>query len=484
MGLGRNLRKEADVCTSSARQLAPTADRRDVARVTIDMLPDVALLRIFDFYMGEEPEGEDIEAWHTLVHVCRNWRNVVFGSPRRLNLQLYCRARTPVREKLEVWPLLPIIIKVYSVDTWDNGNIIAALEHNDRICQLAIFDIPSSETEIALTALQRPFPELTYLLLDFPEAPVVPASFLGGSAPGLQTLCLDRIPFPALPNLLLSAIHLVDLDIRRIPHSGYITPEAMVTALSVLTKLESLQIGFESPRSRPDSDPRTRPFPKRTLLPVLTLLWFKGVSEYLEDLVARIDTPLLDNLTITYYHQLIFDYPQLTQFIRRTPKFKVPDEAHLTFSYYDVMVALPRTVTFDGVLKLRISCSQPDWQLSSVSQVCSSSFPQALIPTVERLYIRSDSHWQDDIENGQWLELCYPFISMKDLYISSGFTPCITPVLKELVRERVTEVFPALQTLFLEKPPPPGPVHETIEQFVAARRLAGHPIIISPWERG
>ena len=53
----------------------------DVARVTIDMLPDVALLEIFDFYEDEIR----IEAWHTLVQVCRKWRNLVFGSPRRLN---------------------------------------------------------------------------------------------------------------------------------------------------------------------------------------------------------------------------------------------------------------------------------------------------------------------------------------------------------------------------------------------------------------
>ena len=70
--------------------------------------------------MDEEPEDEDIEAWHTLVHVCRNWRNVVFGSPRRLNLHLCCTKRTPVRENLDIWPQLPIIIKVYYHDRWDN----------------------------------------------------------------------------------------------------------------------------------------------------------------------------------------------------------------------------------------------------------------------------------------------------------------------------------------------------------------------------
>ena len=79
--------------------------------------------------------------------------------------------------------------------------------------------------------------------------PKVRASFLGGSAPGLQTLWLDGIPFPELPMLLLTATHLNTLDLRNIPYSGYISPEAMVAALSVLTRLKSLQIGFEYPQS-------------------------------------------------------------------------------------------------------------------------------------------------------------------------------------------------------------------------------------------
>ncbi|KAN0109365.1 hypothetical protein V8E52_009337 [Russula decolorans] len=36
------------------------------------------------------------------------------------------------------------------------------------------------------------------------------------------------IPFPGLPKLLLSATHLVQLWLANIPHSGYISPEAMV----------------------------------------------------------------------------------------------------------------------------------------------------------------------------------------------------------------------------------------------------------------
>jgi hypothetical protein len=111
--------------------------------VTIDILPDVALLEIFDFYVDEK----DIQAWHTLVHVCQKWRNIVFGSPRRLNLRLLCKAGTPVRETLDVWPPLPIVVLDEGYEKWGVDNITAALERNDRICRLGLLGVPSSQLE-------------------------------------------------------------------------------------------------------------------------------------------------------------------------------------------------------------------------------------------------------------------------------------------------------------------------------------------------
>jgi F-box-like len=453
--------------------------------VTIDTLPDVALLEIFNFYVDEAW----IEGWCTLVHVCRKWRNIVFGSPRRLKLRLYCEARTPVRETLDVWPLLPIVIRVYGYEMWGVDNIIAALEHNDRICQLELIDIPSSQMEKVLAAMQQPFPALTRLELQPRDvnALAVPPSFLGGTSPRLQTLTLDCVLFPGLPKLLMSATHLVRLYLYRIPHSGYISPEALTTCLSVLTRLESLVIRFESPLCRPDWKSRRPPPRTRTLLPALTLLQFRGVSEYLEDLAARIDAPLLDKLVITFFHQLLFDTPQITQFISRTPKFKAhAAEAHVVFSDSHIRVTFPQTL--DGALELGISCSQSDWQLSSLAQVCSSSFPQTLIPAVEHLYIlkhrSSQLRWQDDIEGSQWLECLNPFASAKGLYVSQEFAPRIAPALQALVGKSVTEMLPTLQNLFLEEPQLSGHAQEAIGQFVAARQLASHPIAVSRWERG
>ena len=333
--------------------------------------------------------------------------------------------------------------------------------------------------------MRQPFATLTDLDMKYPyiHPPLaIPASFLGGSAQPLKTLRLSGFPFPPLPNLLLSATHLAHLKLVNIPHSGYIPPETMVTCLSVLTSLESLYIGFKSPQSRPDRKTQRLPLLTRTPLPVLTELRFSGVAEYLEDLVAEIDALQLGMLAINFFHQLIFDTPQLMQFISRTPKFKARGEAHLVFSKcWGVSVTLPQI--YDGTLKLGVSCKKSGWQLSSLAQLCSSCFPPVLIHAVQHLYIceaRPRLDWQDDTENSQWLELLHPFTAVKDLFVSREFTPCIAPILHELAWDSISETLPALEKHFLEGTfPPLG----GIGKFVAARKRSGCPVALLIWER-
>jgi hypothetical protein len=218
------------------------------------------------------------------------------------------------------------------------------------------------------------------------------------------------------------------------------------------------------------------------------MLDFYGVSEYLEDFVARVDAPLLEFLYIKFFHQLLFDTPQLALFISRTPKFQTHDklEARVYFPSPNVSFA-----TLDGRLELTISCGKSDWQLSSLVQVCSSFFSQPLISTVEHLYIqeyredgmffRFDNHNIDDVEGSQWLEFLRPFTAVKHLYITPKSTPGIATALQGVVAETETEVLPALQTIFLETLPS-KPVQEVIEKFAAARQLFSHSITVSRWD--
>ena len=452
----------------------------------IDVLPDDVLLEIFDFYLKEYSTvrtERDVEAWQMLAHVCRRWRNLVFESPRRLNLQLCCTPEAPVRDALDIWPALPLIVRG-NTTLAGTDNVIAALGQSNRICRVdLIFDFAYQQLEEVLAAMQVPFPELEELRLSLYDdmPPVIPDSFLDGSAPSLRSLELDEIPFPGLPKLLLSATRLVRLSLSNIPHSGYISPEAMADLLCALSSLETLYLGYPSSRSRPRSESRSLSPPKRFILPALHDFHFRGIIEYLEDLVTRIDTPQLKTLGITFIHQINFYTPQLAQFIIRTPKLGRHD-AHVRLDDWNTIVTLE---AHSGTLEIEISCGEPDSQLWSVAQICNSSLPS--LSTVKDLYIKhqyTELVWKDyAIENTLWLEFLLPFTAVKNIYLSEEFSLGITAALHELVGARIAEVLPNLQNIFVEGLEPWGPFQENIGQFAGARRRSGHPIAISAWNQ-
>jgi hypothetical protein len=482
---------------------ATTADCEIVGRVTINTLPDEVLLLIFRsdrlIYLDELRYFSRARSvfwkWHRLSHVCRRWRSVVFGSPSFLGLRLVCRPRTPI-QLAGIWPPLPIIVTNYlrtDRPMPEDYDFDAAIIHPDRVCEIHLVFLTSSQLQRLASARQEQFPALVHLTLHFKDnlngparpAPALPDWFLGGFTPRLESLELNSIPFPALPKLLLSATDLVRLTLQHIPHSGYFSPEAIVTALAVLANLTYFIIEFESPLSRPDLLEIRLPLPPtRIALPALTRFQFQGASEYLDDVVARIDAPLLDTIWITFFHQLTFDISQLARFMRRTPRLQGFNGAHVDFDDSGVQIgSLPLRRPLEDKSRLRISCTKMNRQLSSLAQVLTSFFSS--IDTVEHLYIYRPRNlplqWQDDIENGQWLEIFRPFTAVTNLFVCKEFAHCIAPALQELVRERVVVVLPALENLFLEELQPSGPVQEAIGQFVAARRLLGHPVAVSNW---
>ena len=281
--------------------------------------------------------------------------------------------------------------------------------------RISLRGISSSELERFVVVMQGPFPALTDLILMLCSsdemALVISDSFLGRSTPRLRYLWLDRLLFPALPKLLQ-----VNLRLWNISHSGYISPLTMIICqcLSTLTKLKALSLRFRSPQSRPDRASRLMPALTRIILPALTYFDFKGVTEYLEDFMARIDVPLLEYISITFFNQLVFDILQLPKFLCRTEMLTVLDQAEVAFNEGSISVELfPKRRTVDPpIVTLKISCRQLDWQLSSLVQVCNQALPT--LSTVEcfklgpNFYCPRLRSGQDDVENTQWLELLHP----------------------------------------------------------------------------
>ena len=136
----------------------------------------------------------------------------------------------------------------------------------------------------------------------------------------------------------------------------------------------------------------------------------------------------------------------------------------------------------DGVetRSLSILCKPLDWQLSALPQVL-NSFLYSL-STLESLEIAvSHEDWQDEIEVIQWQELLHPFAAVKQMSLKDEVSVrLITPAIRELARERATEVLPALQNLSLTTSgwSPLGPLREAIGEFIATRRLDGRPVTV------
>jgi len=123
------------------------------------------------------------------------------------------------------------------------------------------------------------------------KVPIVPDSFLGASAPRPRYLYLGRIPFSifGLRKPLLSAADLIHLELQGSNHLRLNFNRLDLDLTDVSLRVHLLLHSFSVQPSR---------------------FTFKGVSKYLDVIIARIDAPLLDDLYITFFNLLTFDTPQ------------------------------------------------------------------------------------------------------------------------------------------------------------------------------
>ncbi|KAN0118607.1 hypothetical protein V8E52_005030 [Russula decolorans] len=447
---------------------------------TIDILPDNVLLETFDLYrLDAVPQsGGRPWKWHRLAHVCQKWRHIISTSPRRLDLRILCDNRTPI-EILHVWPTLPLAVsfKATQKSTLIPKHITAAFRHLDRICQLELY-VTSSMTISLAEMIQKPCQALQSVSITVDDAtgasiPVCNA-FLGGSAPHLEEIKLDGIsyPFPRLRQVLLSTHNLVELRLSKIPNALYFSPEDLVTGLSPLVRLKSLSVGFYFTAFHPP--PNATHTPQRTTLPSLTSLDFHGSSEYLEEFMARINSPALYKITIRLFNQISFENPQFCQFILRPNALGSPTWVIVTHSAESVSVSL----ILNEQCVIGTSCRRLDWQLSFVTEILTQLSP--LLSSVRSLTIQKSGELpsMEDMESAQWLELFRPFTHVTLVRVSEEqLVPSIVQAL--VTEDMATTVLPELFSLHLEEHSATPSVVEAAKQFVAMRRLSGHTVFLS-----
>jgi hypothetical protein len=257
----------------------------------------------------------------------------------------------------------------------------------------------------------------------------------------------------------------------------------MVTGLSALTRLESLSLTFRTSDWFPEIPIRITPPHSRALLPALTDLHFQGFPAYMDDLVAQIDTPSLEETEIRLFHREVLQVSELAKFVRRADKLSLVDRAEVTFRWDHIYFSLPpKESTVRKALILEVACSESDLRLSYLAQFCASCLP-TLSPFKDLHIIAPyDQSWEEVIDNPdpQWLDLLCLFNSVKDLHLSYRAAFRVSKILRGLPAERAAEVLPALKNIFIATLSlrPDDPVVEAISEFADAR---GHPVSVDFW---
>jgi hypothetical protein len=442
-------------------------------QVMIEMLSDDVLLNIFHHFLHASPQ-----LWYMLTHICQKWRQIIFESPLGLRLRLHCTYGTPVTKTLGYWPLFPLVVNYGEIHRppapEDEDNIMAALEHTDRVRSIS-FTISSSLLK-KLSTISKPFLELEELVLLSKDDSqlTLPSTFWWGHR--LRTLHSTRIAFPSLPQLLLPSQNLVDIQLDEIPRVGYFPPEAFANALCGMTQLQALSLHFLSCPPRRDYLSLPPSPGDRILLPALTHFKYRGASKYLDCLVARINAPRLGDIGITFFSQPTLEASQLGLFIRRIESWRASSRVDVLSSRGAISITFTQPEALNTRLALQVSCEQLDWQLFSMSQIC-DHFSSLLI-SVENLGVKTEgsSNVPDDMDDEEWLRLIRAFRGVKDFHVASPLATDISRALR-LADETHEIVLPNLRNLHVQPPvSTTEPLWESVESFVTKREHSGLPV--------
>jgi hypothetical protein len=224
-----------------------------------------------------------------------------------------------------------------------------------------------------------------------------------------------------------------------------------VAQLQGLPHLEELSIGFAIPIPLPSSDGELSSAPiKPVTLPTLRLLTFWGEDVYLDNLVAQINTPHLEGLSLSLLFDLDFTLVNLTKFISRTEGMGClvariifnKDGASIDAGHYEQQVV--------GKLSLHVNCKPLDWQINSTTQVCRAL--RNVLSAVEELTLDLNvdgmpSDWESTLGSMVWHELLLPFTGVKTLCIGSSLALQFSQSLESVAGGLILELLPELQEL-------------------------------------
>ena len=416
--------------------------------------------------------------WSWIGHVC---------GRRRVYFLLYYSKSAPVSETLDRRPTLPTVV-AYGESLApdppapeDEDNLGGALKQSDLFIFIS-FTVTNSLLK-RLSAIERPFSGLEGLIFQSRDSVgvTVPSAFPWGPHLFHRLPSTGVASFPALLQPLCSPRIIVELELHITLNSSHLSPgvvtQALTNALSGMVQLQSLSLHFLSDAHSLCPPP---PSVERYVLPVLSHLNFWGNTEYLDDLVTRIDAPRLVHIRVTMYNIVTLNLSTLSEFIDRIGMHKSHRRAFIRSSKRAISLSLiqPGTSTY---LKLQVSCKPFSKQLSFMAQI--GLHFSAFLANVEDLRVSArrvgrPPSGQVDSDRKQWRGLFYQFGGTKWLHVAGDHSTNMVRALQppdgggEIV-------LPSLHKLYILHPGPShAPSREAVVSFMASRWLSGHPITV------
>ena len=496
------------------------------------MLEDDILLGVFNHHRLDNNISWNARlGWRTLSHVCRRWRRLMYSSAFHLSMHIICKNGTPIVDMLNHFPPLPLLINYWytnyryahltsvqdelginyptpimdmqdhssspplfdyrytdeNISTQDELGMHHALLQRDRVRSIVLC-LPPLFLHKLLMLMDEPFPILEHLSLsftvdgdEFTSGLALPQTFL---SPNLRHLTLLGVSLPKGLSLLSSTASLVTLSLTNIRASAYFRPGQLLARLRTLPQLEGLCIGFSIPIPRPSAERELLGKPGTPVtLPNLKTLKFKGVSTYMERLVAQIRAPLLERLDITFFGQIAFSLPHLSHFTGITEGLKLPT-AKVFFQSEKVLIFMDhysdQPYSHGGPFVLRLMCKPFDWQIDCAAQICGEFMPT--LSGVEELTLNYalmiPTEWQNgEIDGTMWHDLLRSFIGVEELHISDSLSEQLSRALEVDEIGSDPGFLPGLQELVsdfngFQVDVPFGP-------FTDARQVAGRPVRLS-----
>ena len=462
------------------------------SRTPIHILDNDSLLHIFYLCRPSVIYGEfgnlwwescDERWWYKFAQVCRRWRYLILESASYLGLCLLCTSGTPVADMLAHSPPFPLIIdhvhENHNLTTEDEEGIILALQQRDHIYCIC-FRLPIPSLQKLITAIDGEFPMLPveYLYIGPPTKHetrlILPRAF---EAPHLRHLWLDHFPSQIRSLLLTTATGLVTVVLRWIHPSTYLDPFNLLQPLSLLTQLETLEIGFRSPVPKREIEEHLFHAPIMThfALSNLRLFVFWGTSTYLEELLPQMITPFLETFTVHFFNQLSFSVPRLLQFMTTTERFQF-GSARFVFHHGAVAVFMYTHVGYWlNTFYIDVTCKHLDWQVSSVAQIFNTLnplFSEVVDLTLDYREHTSSSEWHNQVDCTRWHELLGSFRNVKTLRIQDGLVGELSCSLR-MDEELTLGLLPGLRELVC----PAGSVNDkTFAAFIHERGVLGKPV--------